>query len=423
MLQPSLLKRRHGFKLVVIVYDVGSASAATICAAAARAYDLLFLCDCALKYVKETYSSIAQFAPTLDVTGHTESDITQVLRELAPDGIVTFSEYRLAQVSRYAVALGLPGHSGEVIENLTDKYQQRQALVRAGVPSTKSVIMGDSPQQAVAQTGLPAVLKPRNGAGSLHTYLIHSVEELSEKVQQLHASGEYVLEAYLQGNPDAAGEGWGDYVSVESLHLPGHTQQVCITGKFPLVSAFRETGMVIPHTLSPSLEEAIFTLERAAINALGIEQGITHTEIKLTPDGPKIIEINGRLGGFLPDIIKRNSGTNLVLAALDLSVGTFPRVNPVNKERVAYQFFITPQAGVCGKFMHLAGVDHIASLPGVVHVEQRIRPGDLVDWRTGTQSLMAIVYGSSPDHRDVMNTVNEVRNLCNAQFMLDDARQ
>lgn len=421
MLQPSLLKRRHGFKLIVIVYDVGSASAATICAAAARAYDVLFLCDRTLKYVNQTYSSIAQFAPTLDVTGHTESEITQALRELAADGILTFSEYRLAQVSRYAAALGLPGHSAGVIEKLTDKYRQRQAFLLAGVPSTKSVIMGDSPQQSAAQTGLPAVLKPRNGAGSLHTYLIGSLEELSEKTQRLNASGAYVLEALLHGNPDVAGDGWGDYVSVESVHLPGQTQQVCITGKFPLVPAFRETGMVIPHTLSASLEEEIFALERAAIKALGIEQGITHSEIKLTPDGPKIIEINGRLGGYLPEIIKRNNGTNLVLAALDLSVGKFPRIDPLNNDLVTYQFFITPQAGVRGTLLRLSGIEDIASLPGVMHVEQRVRPGDYVDWGAGTQSLMAIVYGSSHDHRDAMNTVNEVRNLFNAEFIPDDA--
>ena len=45
-----------------------------------------------------------------------------------------------------------------------------------------------------------------------------------------------------------------------------------------------------------------------AIKALGVRVGFLHTEIKLTPDGPRIIEVNGRLGGSVAEMAKACHG-------------------------------------------------------------------------------------------------------------------
>ena len=45
------------------------------------------------------------------------------------------------------------------------------------------------------------------------------------------------------------------------------------------------------------------------IEALGVSTGCLHTEVKFTPDGPEIIEVNGRVGGGVPEMLERAAGS------------------------------------------------------------------------------------------------------------------
>ena len=58
-----------------------------------------------------------------------------------------------------------------------------------------------------------------------------------------------------------------------------------------------------------------------AIEALGIRTAVVHTEVKLTPEGPRLIEVNGRLGARPPFILQGISKVNLFLEACLLAVG------------------------------------------------------------------------------------------------------
>jgi hypothetical protein len=63
--------------------------------------------------------------------------------------------------------------------------------------------------------------------------------------------------------------------------------------------------------------------------ALGFTDGVTHTEIKLSPTGPKVIEVNGRLGGgMIPYLGLLATGVDTGLAAADVACGREPRVGP-----------------------------------------------------------------------------------------------
>jgi carbamoylphosphate synthase large subunit len=88
---------------------------------------------------------------------------------LKPDGIVTFSEYQLALTAAIADACGLPFHSPSIVERLVDKFRQRQAFAAAGVQATGCVVVRSAAEAEAAATkvGLPAVVKPRTGAGDL----------------------------------------------------------------------------------------------------------------------------------------------------------------------------------------------------------------------------------------------------------------
>ena len=77
-----------------------------------------------------------------------------------------------------------------------------------------------------------------------------------------------LVEQLLVGDPAAAGPGWADYVSVESVTSHGEIRHIEVTGKFPLAEPLRETGYVVPGTLGAGLREQVLALTTAALTRI-----------------------------------------------------------------------------------------------------------------------------------------------------------
>jgi hypothetical protein len=162
--------------------------------------------------------------------------------------------------------------------------------------------------------------------------------------------------------------------------------------------------------------ERAFAVAEAALRAAGVRHGLCHTELKLTPAGPRVIEVNGRLGGYVDDVVSRSSGMSplrLALAAALERAGAVERPRP---ERVAYQLFVLPPVGARA-IERVDGVEAARRLPGVLRVELQRRPGDAVDWREGTASRVAVVHGEAPDHAELLR----VRRLLAELLIVDYA--
>ena len=401
---------------VAIVHDLGSASIPTILAAAARRFDPIFVLDRNLSHVLAIHGQIPTLCTVVDVTGLNFERRVERLRALSPAGVLTFSEYRLADASALTQALGLPGHDRPVVEVLTDKFKQRHALAEAGVQSTRCELIRSIRQSPPKGFPYPGVLKPLVGAGSLYTFRVDTEQELSAALSRVPRDLEFVLEEFFDGDPVIAGPEFGDYISVESLHSAGMSKQICVTGKLPLAPPFRETGMFVPSSLGLDDMEAVLALERAAVRALGIRDGVTHTEIKLTCNGPKIIEVNGRLGGYVPEILKRATGINLVQAAFFLAVGTMPVLPAPRFDGITYQAFLIPPAGTEQTLSRLVGLDDIARLDGVVQVEHWAVTGTKISTDVGTQSLLGIVYGHAADLSALQKVQRDIQSKFRPEF-------
>ncbi|MFD0531315.1 acetyl-CoA carboxylase biotin carboxylase subunit family protein [Kitasatospora arboriphila] len=131
-------------------------------------------------------------------------------------------------------------------------------------------------------------MKPLYGGGSRDTHLVRDEETLA-RLAERHPAG-MMVEEYLQGRPSLP---YGDYVSVESLCAPDRITHVSVSGKFPMAPPFREQGQFWPSALPPQDVAAVADLTTRALRALGVDFGVTHTEVKLTARGPRIIEVNG----------------------------------------------------------------------------------------------------------------------------------
>jgi hypothetical protein len=247
--------------------------------------------------------------------------------------------------------------------------------------------------------------------------LVRTPEQLREAVTDSQAAREsgLILEECLIGNPQPAGPAWGDYVSVESVVLGERIVHLGVTGKPPLAAPFRETGAFFPSTLSPALRAQVEGATSTALRALGVRTGVCHTELKLTTAGPRLIEVNGRLGGYVNDIYARAAGVDLLKLAVRAALGLLDDAGPAQAERVAFQLFLAPPIWARA-VRHISGMAAARALPGIQRIEVRRQDGDAVDWRGGTASAVAAVYGAAPDHAELQGLVTQLLRVLMVEY-------
>jgi len=184
---------------------------------------------------------------------------------------------------------------------------------------------------------------------------------------------------------------------------------LALTGRFPMAENFRETGFFIPAALDDADRQSVLDLVTRSIEVLGVTTGCLHSEVKFSPDGPRVIEVNGRVGGGVPEMINRAAGIALLELTLRLALGEPVRIDgPVPTERIGYRFFLQPPA-VSATVIAITGVDAVSDYPGVDAITVHQGPGADLDWRDGSRNHIMAVVGSARDYGELLN-VNRMLN-------------
>lgn len=342
---------------------------------------------------------LRHLGPVVDITGLSDDDAGEKVRALAPDGIATFRNRALRRTAALADRLRLPFHSPDVAATLLDKYSQRQALERAGLdgPRFRLVEPGDSAAGSiVGDLRFPVVVKPSAGLGSRETFLARSIEEVTDALASAWSAGAgaMVVEEYLHDSEEVMAADYASFVSVESVIGGGTLRHLALIGKFPPAPPFRETGHFTPSQLSPAAVETVLDTVGAAIGGLGVTVGALHTEVKITPDGPRIIEVNGRTGGAVPDVLLAAGGCSLMQAAMRVALGETPSDEGLSPcDRVGFRINVQPPTSA-HRVRSVEGVEQVRQLPGIQSVTVLRNEGDAVNWRLGTDQLVAALIGA-----------------------------
>lgn len=400
--------------LVAVGYGPRCVPVMQLTEAAAGLCELLWMIDGSLPEMREMTDLLNRFGPVVNIAG---LGVDALLSELSPpyrpDGIVTYLDANMATFARVAETFGLPFHSVDTAIALTDKFEQRRVLRESGLASPDCVIVPSQPTEGElhsigAQVGWPAVLKPRSAQGSRYTFFVSDDQRLDELLVALGPSRpDMVLESYLADDPSRVDQPYADYVSVESVVAGRAISHLALTGRFPLAENFRETGFFIPASLSEGDEAAALHLATSAIEALGVSTGCLHTEIKFTPDGPRVIEVNGRVGGGVPEMLGRANGFSLVKMTLRLALGEAIHVEgPVATERIGYRFFLQPPS-VSATVASIDGIDAVSGYPGVDAITVHQGPGAMLDWKDGTRNHIMAIVGSANDYGE-LQAVNDL---------------
>ncbi|MGW7103931.1 ATP-grasp domain-containing protein [Streptomyces sp. NPDC054883] len=300
------------------------------------------------------------------------------------------SESSMAPVVAEAEALGLSPNRAESVRLLNDKNAMRRLLNRSGVSvvrAREAETLGEV-EPLLTEFGLPAVVKPANSAGSRGIALVRAAADLvewTERVKSAGIEGPYIIEDFLEG-PE---------FSVETLTVGGRHEIVGITAKQTSgPPGFVETGHVHPAPLPAADAAAIRSTVTALLDLTGYAFGPAHTEVILTPAGPRIVESQARLGGDrIPLLVEVATGLDLESAVFRALAGEDVRT-PAPRRYACVGFFRLP----AGRLESVEGLAELGAAEHVHAVHFPYGPGDVLPRTTdsGTRHGYAVVDAPSP---------------------------
>lgn len=290
-------------------------------------------------------------------------------------GVLTYDEAFVEEHAAVAEMLHLPANSPQTAHICRDKHLMRQRWQEAGISSARSILVNSlsEAQAAAASIGYPVVLKPRGLAASVGVIRVDTVDDLDAgyKVASINPHPSYraagaglLVEEYLDG-PE---------MSVECAILAGQVHIVALTHKqVGFAPGFEELGHIVDPTESLPEEPAIRQLVHAAHKALGIHMGITHAELRLTRQGPRMIELGLRCAGdLIPYVVELATGVDLSMAAANISANEQPVLQPSRQLAAAISFLYPPYDA---RLLTLAARPAASELPWLKRVAFSAHPG------------------------------------------------
>jgi len=140
---------------------------------------------------------------------------------------------------------------------------------------------------------------------------------------------------------------------------------------------FVETGHSQPSQFPPKARAQIEDAAIRGVKALGIDWSAAHAEVRLSPNGPFLMEIGARLGGdfITTELVPRSTGIDMVEGAIRLALGETPDLTPKREAHGACIRYLTPQPG---KVVQIDGVARAKSMPGIKIVDVAVGLGEMV---------------------------------------------
>lgn len=297
----------------------------------------------------------------------------------SPSGVLTFAaEYPVPSVAQLCQAFGLTGLTPDAARLATNKKEMRRALVAAGVPSPVSIAAQDIEQaeSALREIGRvaplaifkPAVSNDGRGVTQVPVNAPNVVVDSAFKRALSNTRGDGILVEEFVAGPE---------YSVECVAYNGSIDVVAVTDKQTSGAPyFVEIGHSQPAAVSAKARRLLGATAIEGVKALGIDWAGIHAEIRLSPDGPRVMEIAGRFGGgyICSHLVPLSTGIDIPAVAVRLALGEKPELQPKHRRGAAIRF-LTPVPGVVTRVL---GVEVARKLPGVHHVHVAVRPGDRV---------------------------------------------
>lgn len=261
----------------------------------------------------------------------------------------------------------------------TNKLRQRERLDEAGVPQPRWWVIGGE-DDAPTLDGAVVVKSPdRQGQKGLS--LVEDERELAGAIATARTAARNGL-ALVEQLVD------GPEVTVTGFSAAGEFVPLAITDR--VVAEPPAFGVALAHIWPTKVSDTLRvsnTVEKALV-ALGITDGPSYTQLRVGPDGPRVIEVAARLGGgHDAELVEAVTGVDLNGLAIDAALGTTlaPSWHEPRVGGAVTRFLVAPPG-------MLEGVDVPRQLAGVERVRIYHEPGYmLVPLRRGSDRAGALL--------------------------------
>ena len=331
-------------------------------------------------------------------------DIPKVLeaaKKHKVDGIMTLaSDMPMRTVAAVSKELGLVGITEDTAVKATNKAAMRKALQDAGVPVPRFFRVANEEEFTAAVRKMTGafMVKPADNSGSRGIIKVPAAATEEEQAnaytysQENSRSGDVVVEEYMEG-PE---------VSVETLTVDGVCHVIQITDKITTGAPyFVEMGHTQPTAHSPEIAEKIRQVAIAANRAVGITNGPSHTEIIVTKEGPKIVELGARLGGdcITTHLTPLSTGVDMVRCCIAIALGEKPDLTTKFSKGSAIRYFKqTP-----GVVKAIEGIEEAEKMPGVKQVSIVHGVGETVGIINSSAARMGFVIAQGDDRQNAID--------------------
>jgi biotin carboxylase len=281
------------------------------------------------------------------------------------DGVIAPGiDWPVGIAARVAEKMGLPHPISGAVANLAvSKQKQREALANAGVPQPAWHMVSG------VEDGLPvpSVVKAPDRQGQKGLTLVRSEGEFPDAIARAieeSRSGSAIVEALIEG-PE---------VTVNAFSLRGEYHPLTVTDR--LTADPPAFGVALAHVWPSEAGGEAAKVAESAVNALGIENGPSYTQLRIGRDGPQVIEVAARLGGgHDAELAKLALGVDLNGLALQAALGESiwsAALNAVPQVGGAVARFLVPPEGV---LQAVEGADEARAVEGVQDVRIYREPG------------------------------------------------
>ncbi|MFJ8046473.1 ATP-grasp domain-containing protein [Streptomyces luteogriseus] len=316
--------------------------------------------------------------------GALEAAVLELHRAEPFEAVLPGSDIYVTATARVAAALDLPGLPVATVDRVRDKSVMRAAVAEAGLrtPRFAQATTDAELHAAAGRVGFPCVLKPVACSGSIHVSRADDLDQLTAAFQRLVTDPEpdmgklhehrVLVEEYVQG-PEFSADG---YV-LESGEVTVVALSRTLLGPEP---DFVELGHLTPALVDDATRKSVEEYVGDVVRAVGITCGPFHCELRLTADGPVLIEIGARLpGDRIVELLRLVTGVSLprVAVATALGVGleaagAFARPQA---ESAGIRFF---SAAGRSSYQELTGWPELEALPEVTETAVYFAPGETI---------------------------------------------
>ena len=305
-------------------------------------------------------------------------------RNIKFDALGTFYEHTVTQVADLASALKLIGlNPGAARRSSSNKLLMRRTCRDNSIPTPKLTVISnyDKKQllQAVKKIGTPCVIKPIFGAESYGTIKIEdgfNIDDILDEIKLTTAqdqketfknfTGNFLVEEYLPGK----------VVSVDGIV---QNLKIFIAGMVEFIMGpeprfAQEANFIPPTGLSGKEINDCILMAKRIIKALEFDNCGFHCELRLTPNGPVLLEIAARLpGGPLQPGYLNAYGIDLTSLLIDVWLGKKIKVDRSKKLYIMQKAFFPRKSG---KLTQLRGINSLKKDPGVWEFAKIAKIGD-----------------------------------------------